>query len=187
MERKLTILIDMDDTIENLIVCWIKKLNERYGTTVQYSDVICWDMAKIFPTLTKDQIFEPLFDETFWDEVQPIEGSVEYIQKLIDDGHSVYIVTNSHYNTLKPKMEKVLLRYFPFISWRNVIIASNKQMIMGDILIDDAIHNLTGGEYIKFLMDAPHNHSFNAEENGMTRVHSWKEIYDLINNIIKEG
>lgn len=186
MKRKLTILIDMDDTIENLIVCWVRKLNEKYGTSVKYSDVVCYEMTKIFPTLTEKQIFEPLFDDNFWDEVEPIDGSVEYIQSLINDGHNIYIVTNSHYNTLKPKMEKVLQKYFPFISWRNVIIASNKQMIMGDILIDDAIHNLTGGEYIKFLMDAPHNHSFNAEENGMTRVHSWKEIYDLINIIVKE-
>lgn len=187
MNKKLTILIDMDDTIENLIVCWIKTLNEKYGTTVKYSDVICWDMTEIFPTLTREQIFAPLFNENFWDNVQPIDGSIEFIQKLIDDGHDIYIVTNSHYDTIKPKMEKVLHKYFPFISWRNVIITSNKQMINGDILIDDAIHNLTGGEYIKFLMDAPHNHSFNAEENGITRVHSWKEIYDLINNIIKEG
>lgn len=32
--KKLTILFDADDTVENLSDCWIAMLNERYGTSV---------------------------------------------------------------------------------------------------------------------------------------------------------
>lgn len=31
--KKLTILFDADDTVENLSDCWIAMLNERYGTS----------------------------------------------------------------------------------------------------------------------------------------------------------
>ena len=35
----LTILFDADDVAENLLNCWIKLLNERYGTSVAFEDV----------------------------------------------------------------------------------------------------------------------------------------------------
>lgn len=39
-------------------------------------------------------------------------------------------------------MEDLLFRWFPFITWDQVIITSRKQFIKGDVLIDDGIHNL---------------------------------------------
>ena len=80
-------------------------------------------------------------------------------------------------------MEDLLFRWFPFITWDQVIIAKRKQLIRGDVLIDDGIHNLEGGEYIKILMTAPHNRSYDAEGNGMIRVNSWKEIEKVIDGL----
>ena len=77
-------------------------------------------------------------------------------------------------------MERVLFRYFPYLKWENVIIASRKQMIRGDILIDDGVHNLVGGDYIRILMNAPHNSDFDEKAYGMTRVYGWEEIYAMI-------
>lgn len=53
-------------------------------------------------------------------------------------------------------------------------------MIKGDVLVDDGIHNLIGGDYRKILVDAPYNREFNEKEYGMVRVKIWKEIYDVI-------
>ena len=179
-KKKLTILIDMDDTIENLLECWVNELNKAYGTDVKYDEVFVWDMTKVFPSLTKTEIYAPLHNPNFWRKVQPLPGSVEYIKRLIDDGHNIYIVTTSHYTDIKSKIENVLEKHFPFISWKNVIITSNKQLVNGDILIDDGVHNLEGGKYIKILMDAPHNRSYDAEKNGMLRVYNWEEIYNVV-------
>lgn len=52
--KKLTILFDADDTVENLSDCWIAMLNERYGTSVTPEDVHGWDISLAFPTLTKE-------------------------------------------------------------------------------------------------------------------------------------
>ena len=43
--KKLTILFDADDTVENLSDCWIAMLNERYGTSVTPEDVHGWDIS----------------------------------------------------------------------------------------------------------------------------------------------
>lgn len=49
--KKLTILVDMDDTIENLCETWVAFLNETHGTTVHTDDIHDWDMTKAFPTI----------------------------------------------------------------------------------------------------------------------------------------
>lgn len=178
--KKLIILVDMDDTIENLLEVWVSYLNERYGLTVTVDDVRDWDISLAYPSLTRAQVYSVLYENAMWKRVEPLPDSQELLKKLKDDGHEIYIVTSSNYQTLHTKMDEVLFYYFPFIDWSHVIITSNKQMIRGDVLIDDAPHNHIGGEYFKILMDCPHNRTFDADGSGMIRVHSWKEIYEEI-------
>lgn len=178
--RHLTILVDMDDTIENLAEAWVTYLNAQHQTSTNLSDITDWDISKAFPTLTKEQVYAPLFEDSFWDWVKPMKGASEALQKLIADGHTVLIVTTSNYQTLAAKMERVLFRYFPFLTWDDVIITAHKQLIKGDVLVDDGIHNLEGGDYFKILMTAPHNLYYDAGKNGMYRVTSWSDVYSAI-------
>lgn len=164
--KHLTILVDMDDTIESLASAWVDYLNARHGTTTKLTDITSWDISKAFPTLTNEQVYAPLFEDDFWDWVKPIDGASEVLQKLIADGHKVLIVTTSNYHTLASKMERVLFKYFPFLTWNDVIITSHKQLVNGDILIDDGIHNLEGGNYFKILMTAHHNKNMMQKQMG---------------------
>ena len=56
-------------------------------------------------------------------------------------------------------------------------------MIRGDVLIDDGIHNLEGGEYRKLLFTRHYNREYDAEANGMIRVHNWDEIVEIIDHM----
>lgn len=178
--KRLTILVDMDDTIEDLLGAWVSYLNTKYGTSVQKDEVTQWDISQAFPMLNKTQVYEPLYLDSFWRSVKPIDGAAETLQKLMANGHRVLIVTTSAYQTLYTKMEEVLFRYFPFLTWNDVIITSHKQLVNGDVLVDDGTHNLEGGKYLRLLMDAPHNRAYNAEKNGMIRVYNWNEAYAAI-------
>lgn len=185
--RKLTVLVDMDDTIESLSDAWIAYLNDRYGTNVRKEDVTEWDFSKAFPTIEKSKVYEALIDEQLWDAVKPLPGAVKYLKKLIDDGNDVYIVTASNLDSVSAKMNKVLFKYFPFIKPQNVIITAKKQLVLGDILIDDAPHNM-GGQYKGFLFTANHNKSITDDELlklNSVRVNNWKEVYDLIHGYQK--
>lgn len=179
-KKRLTILIDMDDTIEYLGKAWVEYLNKRHGTTVAHHDLQFWDVSLAFPDLTNDQVYAPLHEDAFWETVKPIPGASEAIKKLIDDGHDVYIVTASTWQTLPSKMKNVLFKYFPFIHWDHVIVTHNKQLINGDILVDDGPHNLVDGNYWKILMDAPHNWNFDAKSIGAFRFTKWDDIYEFI-------
>ena len=178
--QKLTVLVDMDDTIELLTDAWLEWLNDRHGTAVTKDDIESWDFAAAFPTLTREEAYAPIYIDEFWDRVEPFPLAYEILCRLRAEGHEIYIVTSSAYQTLPAKMEKVLFRYFPFLDWDHVIVAAKKQMILGDVLIDDAPHNLEGFEGLKILMNAPHNRTYDARQNGMFRVSDWQTIYDLI-------
>lgn len=178
--NKLTVLVDMDDTLENLCETWVEYLNERHGTNIHIDDVKEWDMTKAFPTLSKTELFAPLYEEELWKRVKPLPDSVEYVKRLLDDGHKVIVVTASHQDTVAYKLNNVLFKYFPYLTNRDVIVASQKQLIYGDILIDDAPHNLEGGNYYGILVTAPHNQAYDAEAHGFVRANTWKEIYSIV-------
>jgi len=210
--KKLTILVDMDDTIENLLVHWIGWLNEAYGTSVDAEEIRSWNIQEAFPSLTTKQVYEPLLLDEFWLRVTPKPDAQDYLQTLADDGHEIYITTSSNYKTIPVKMEQVLFKYFPWLDWDHVIIASKKQMIRGDVMVDDGPHNLEGGRYYKILMDAPHNRGYIPPDdpifsprigeakcgarflplfdaigtNNMIRARNWEEVYAVITHLAQD-
>ena len=183
MNRPLTVLVDMDDTIEDLLPAWLHALNQRYDRSVTPQDVHSWDMRKAYPGLSEEQIFEPLFREVFWETVRPRLDAMEYLKKLQDEGYEIYITTSSNYQTIRTKLEAILCRYFPYIRMDHVIVCAKKQMIRGDIMVDDAPHNLENGQYERILVSAPHNMDYDAKAHGMYRVTDWREIYELIHKL----
>ena len=105
--KKLTILVDMDDTIENLLSVWVAYLNERYGLRVKTDDVRDWDLSLAYPSLTSKQVYSPLYADEMWRRIEPLPYAAELLKKLIDEGHEVYIVTSSNYQTLKTRFVRV--------------------------------------------------------------------------------
>lgn len=186
---EITVLVDMDDTIERLIPAWVDWLNALHDTNVHPDDITEWDIHKFFPSLDKSEVYAPLYDDKFWETVKPREDAVKYLSRLMDMGFNLYICTTSNYQTIKSKLEFVINRYFPFIPWSRVITTHNKQLLNADILVDDAIHNLVGGSYKKILMTVPHNKDYDVSNDDMIRVHDWEEafyqIIDLANNILE--
>lgn len=181
MNKKI-ILCDADDVIERFCDAWIEYLNNKYGSHVLIEDIVSWDISRAFPELTTDEIFAPTYEKSFWARVEAVSGCYD-ILKRINEIHELYIVTASNYQSCDAKIEKILELY-PFLNWEQFVIASKKQLIFGDYLIDDGVHNLIGGHYTGILYDRPHNRAFNNKDFGITRVHSWTEIGNIL---LKKG
>nr|WP_290461200.1 hypothetical protein [Acutalibacter muris] len=177
----LRILFDADDVAETLLESWVSTLNSRYGTSVSVDDVTDWDVSLAFPTLTKKQIYGVLQEDEVWANLTPMPGAQKYLQKLHDEGHELYMVTATDYRTCCVKIERIL-ELFPFLDANHIIIAHNKQMVRGDVLIDDGPHNLVNGQYFRILFDAPHNRGFNEKKYGMYRAVGWEQVYQLIHD-----
>lgn len=178
------IFCDADDVLINTVECWVELINNTYNQNVKPEEVTDWDATKAYPNLTKEQVYGVLNADTLWYMVEPLPGSKEYLKRLLDDGHEVYITTASDYRTASAKIMRIL-EMFPFLTERHIIIIKNKQILQGGVMIDDGLHNLIGGNYQKILFTKPHNKNFDAEGNGMIRVHNWEEIYHTISNMAK--
>lgn len=177
--KKYKILCDADDTIENLTLHWLDVLNGRYNRNVKKEEMKIWDMTAVYPDLTKEEVLAPLYENDFWDGITPIKDSGYYLKRLIDDGHEVLIVTAAIRETFGAKV-CMLQKLFPFLSSGQIVIEHNKQRLDGDILIDDAVHNLIGGRYRKILFHQPSNSNFDEREHDIMRVFNWKEVYNAI-------
>ena len=177
------ILVDMDDTIEQLLDAWVSRANEKFGRDVSLDEITGWNVAAPYSGLTREDIYGVTYEPGFWSGVKPMPGAAEALKHFMDEGHEVYIVTATEIEHVEEKMKGLLFRYFPFLSWNQVIITGRKQLIRGDVLIDDGIHNLEGGDYRKILFTAPHNRFYDAEANGMTRVNTWEEVVEIIDRM----
>ena len=180
--RKLRILVDLDDVLNNLLDCWVEMLNKKYNLNAKAQDLKVWNVQAIYPSLTVEQVYRPIYEKDVWGLMSPRPNSVEYLKKMIDDGHDVLVVTASVYQSLPVKMDW-LFEHFSFLSWDNVVITRRKQLIRADVLIDDGIHNLEGGDYVKILIDNPHNQDYDAAANGMYRVSCLKEAYEVVGDL----
>lgn len=175
----LRILIDADDVAETLQQSWVDAVNKKYGTTATVEDVTDWDVSKAFPTLTRQQVYSVLQEDDMWANLVPTPGAQEYMKRLYDEGHELYIVTATDFRTCRVKILRIL-ELFPFLDAEHIIIAHNKQMVTGDVLIDDGPHNLVNGPYFRILFDQPHNRGIDEKKYGMYRATSWEQAYRLI-------
>ena len=177
------ILVDMDGVLENLSEEWVRLLNRQYGTDVSPTGLQNWNMKANFPTLTADEIKAAELNPELYYKLKPLEGAQEILKRLKDEGHEIYIVTNTPHEIVSLKMTEVLFKLYPFLSWKDVIITAHKQLVKGDVLIDDAPQNLIGGSYHKILMDASYNRNIDDASCGITRVKNWQEVYEQIEKI----
>lgn len=174
-----TIAIDFDDVLNNLLPTWIETLNHKHNLSVKPEDVTQWEMKVAFPTLTNAEIFFPLSTYSFWEKVTPKEDAIEYLRKLKELGNRIVIATSTYYKDCIPKFDNCLFKHFDYLSYKDIIICYQKDLIKCDYLIDDYEHNLKYSSAIRLLFDAPHNRNANIQFYDF-RVYGWEEIYNLI-------
>lgn len=142
-------------------------------------------------------------DETFYKEnierivknLKVIEGAKEYIDKLKEDGHNIYIITgrdngdySDPYNMTKEWLQENNIYYdkLIFTDARDKMQKSKKCIENNiEVMIDDSISickNCVESGITTLIKDKP----YNREEENLTRVKDWKEIYEYIKNYKKE-
>lgn len=173
----MTVLVDMDDVLNDLISAWCVELNKISDHSLYPKEIKYWEMQKNYPDLTTEEIMMPLQKREFWKNVRPKHDAPVVLKEIIDIGHKVFIVTASHSTSLIPKMNEMLFPNFPYLSWDNIIITSHKEQIVGDILIDDNLDNLLRGSYKKILFKSQTSIYDNIRNiDGIEICENWKEI-----------
>ena len=178
--------IDYDSTLFNTIDVWIDLYNKKYNDKLTINDFKFWDIHKSLPKEKSNKFYSILDNNELWENIKPLNNAVEVVKDLNEE-YEVYIITATHHNHIKIKSE-ILLKYFPFIEYKQIISCYYKQIINVDIMIDDNLENLIGGKYRKILIDYPWNRDVDDYDRGIERFKNWKEIRgELIDSKRSDG
>ena len=170
----MTILVDIDSTITNFGETLLRYLNRLYGTRHRYTNITSYDWFD----QTFAQPWLPTEHDYFWDDVKVNPEAVTTIESWIRQGHKVFLVTASHFNTmLSYKIRKTLEAFdSTLINQSNVIIAQDKSAIQGHVMIDDCVDNLYAFNKVRICYTQPWNQDF----NGSLRFSDWDKINEAI-------
>lgn len=175
----MTILVDIDNTITNFNKILLKQIQKCFIPSRKYSyndiDSYYW-FEEMLPNP-----WAWTESEYFWNIVQVNPEAVETLERWVRQGHKVLLVTASHFNnTLGYKIRKTLEPFNPeLINERNIIIAQDKSVIIGDVMIDDFPNNLYSFNGTRICYAQPWNQDF----NGSLRFSDWNKINEAISTI----
>ncbi len=169
------ILLDMDGVIADLLTHWCQLINDRHGENLTPETATDWNIHKLCQDPdAANKIYEFFREDGFFRELPPMPGAVEGIQTLMRRGHDVVIVTACKYGHSD---KRAWFRdHLPHFNRRNIIFAERKELIRGDVFIDDHVQNLEAWAWswpgkTAICFDAAHNRHWGGE-----RVHNWEEI-----------
>lgn len=171
------VLVDIDDTIWDLAEAWIDWLNNKYNRSIKCEDCKTFGIQELYPDLTYEQAFEPLFSDSFWDLVKPKKDAQVVIPKLQELGYIVKLVSSSRFREVGSKLPKVL-EHFPTLTEKDVIICYDKWLVRGDYLIDDNIVNMSYRKH-PVLIKAWHNRNISVD-SPVIKVDTWDDVLSIL-------
>jgi 5'-nucleotidase len=173
INMKKTILVDMDGVLSD-VYAWLFDMHQRQtGHRLTIDDVAGKLEGEAFPEQLK-LVAEP----GFFRNLPVMQGSREGLRKL-NDRHKVVIVslaTEFPYSLTDKQLW--LNENFPFISWRQVVLCGDKQLVKAEIMIDDHLKNLDNFQGETLMFSQPHN--LLIKNSRHRRVESWEEIEKLL-------
>lgn len=136
-KRRPKILVDMD----NVLADWIGEILKMAGKPPEYVQ----ELTKFELEGDLKRVFEECHGETLYRNLPVIEGAQEGMRQLASIG-DVFVVTacpiwKNGDNIYKAKADW-LDEHFPWVGSKKMVIAHDKHVIDGDVLIDDAMHNV---------------------------------------------
>lgn len=156
-----TVAFDFDGVINDLPLKWTQWLSNYYDLSVEEENIKHYNMSLNFPSLSLNQILEPLTKADFWETVDVNKG-IDFNKDFINFQNKIpdlriLIVTATSPETWGVKYEYCVKRLLPDFPTDNIILTSRKDLIRCDILIDDHIENLKETSAYKVLVDTSYN------------------------------
>lgn len=183
--NKLTLAVDVDGTIADLMTPWVKRYNRDYKDNLTPYNILDWDVRKFTKPEAGDMTFEYLEDASLYDEVLPIEGSLDAVDTL-REYYNIKYVTHATNGTKGRKF--LWLKEHGFIKDGDEYFEmKDKSDFPADFLIDDKYENVVSfigeGRGVGFLFGQPWNYNewIDEEPEGLTvRFNDWSSMTEFL-------
>ena len=155
------ILIDMDDCITACLRAVVKAYNEENGTNFKTANCDAWDLTSVFGC-DINSLFKIFRTPGFFENLEPKKGAIGALRELIkSERYDLYILTATSDLTGDEYKEKIawIKEYLPEFNTKRLIACSDKEIVRGDVIIDDKVENLDKcAPFMQcILMDSPTN------------------------------
>jgi 5'-nucleotidase len=180
------ILVDLDGVSADFYGGFLRLYNEEYNNTLTPEDIVSWELTPDIYTGTTEAHLRSYFNRPgFWSALEPIPGAIESLKYLKSKGHELRIVTAVPIESERACYEKIhwVREHFPFIGLDEFHATKDKAGVRGDILFDDAPHNIEEFPGLTCVMDAAYNRDAKAD----FRVKSWESFVKVIEFITEHG
>lgn len=195
------IQVDQDE-----ILCrWADRILEWYNQDmrglrgkawkdVTLEDISCWDVKTNLGPESEIYIRSYMRASQFYQNLEPVEGAIEGIRELMKSHDVVVTTAIPKCAGMAYEGKKEWLRnHIPEFPLNNLIGISRKDLVCGDVIIDDALHNVL--PFVKdnyklrnpryaILLDRPWNKMADKDlPANVFRCFSWSEIIDTVKHI----
>lgn len=179
----MVIAIDMDNVLCNLQEVVVELFNERYGTNYTLEGFTDYDVAQNLPKNEAILMKTMYGEDNLYSNIKPLHGAQNAIEKLINDGHQVYVVSDVIPKTYAEKVEWLRF-YFPQIDEAHIVAMKHKHLLRCDVMIEDNLQNLLAKPYYeRVCFDYAWNRKISDYAYGIHRVSNWNEVLDVINEL----
>jgi 5'-nucleotidase len=134
--KKLTIYSDMDGIFTDLLKKWLDRYNEDHNDDLAVADIKDEIHKHVKPEVGT-KIYDYIKEPGFFDDLEPIPGSLKALRALSMEGHNVFIATAHADN---PQCASAKIRWVQEklgFSRKQVILIHAKHLLRGDVFIDD--------------------------------------------------
>ena len=183
MSNKPVVLCDIDDVMWDFIPHMVAWYNRLSSEKIKVEDFKDWDVSKVVPKSRLDIFWSIPTWQTFWDEIEPRFGASEHTRMLTED-YQLYFVTATKLGICDHKINK-FLKLFGWIEPNQIIICRDKSMIRGDLLIDDAYHQLKDFPGKKILVTKSCNKTIDTQNSDILRGYDWSDIYIKVCELLR--
>lgn len=178
-------LVDCDGVLANFFEGARKVILELSGRDFKFEEMKHWDLFEVVPREIESECFRRFALKGFCQNLDVISGAQEGMAKLAEVA-DIYVVT-SPMHTKRWVFERTnwLKEHFGILS-SNIVSASCKYIVEGDLLVDDRAENtkewaLHHPGSTGVIWAAPHNRHENIEGN-LIRTGSWDDVVQLAKN-----
>lgn len=179
------IILDQDQIIVKFSERVVEWWNEDNGTSLTVDTIESWDIGLWLGPGGRHFLRACMRYPEFYRDLEPVEGAIRGMKKLIDDGHDVIIasaVPKSAPISYSGKIEW-LRRNVPFFPVDNFVAIKRKDLLRGDVLFDDAAHNIEAFSKVGMtvMMETSWNKFVKIEPT--RRVQHWNQFLQFIDEV----
>ncbi len=196
MKKRLTVLIDLDAIVIDLLRPWLAFYNKSHDDTVTIDDITTYKLENHTKKLRKARDLYKFFENHInYSNCPVLPGASEGLLEMNDAGHDLIIATATAGQTANIKWH-LAKKAAPWLHADNVMVGARKERLKGDVFIDDAPKNIV--KYRNAWPDAhiltiayPYNKDCSTIVNCYAKDHNntiqaWQEMTEYV-RLVADG